>query len=212
MFTLIFRVDSSDNQTLKYTAKTNEENVSEHFLKTLVDLVKKIGNKYAADKPLALTEKERFEFDNTTICWICKERFNDDASRKVRDHCHYTGKYRGPAHSLCNLKLRKDKVITVGFHNGTNYDFHLFVKSLGRVDGKIRVIAKNSEKYISVTKPICVGECEELDKNGKPVLDKNGKPIVRKDMWHLRFIDTCGIVRDKLRNLVKNYREINLKY
>ena len=22
---------------------------------------------------------------------------------KVRDHCHYTGKYRGVAHKICNL-------------------------------------------------------------------------------------------------------------
>ena len=130
---LVSRVDSFDDRTLNYTAKTNDDNVSEHFLRTLVNLVKKIGNKYTVDKPLTLTEEEQFEFDNATVCWICKERFDDDHDdddQKVRDHCHYTGKYRGPAHNSCNLKLRKDKVITVGFHNGTNYDFHLFVRDL----------------------------------------------------------------------------------
>ena len=25
---------------------------------------------------------------------------------KVRDHCHLRGKYRGAAHSQCNLKLK----------------------------------------------------------------------------------------------------------
>ena len=29
---------------------------------------------------------------------------NDLQIRRVRDHCHYTGKYRRTAHSICNLK------------------------------------------------------------------------------------------------------------
>ena len=86
---------------------------------------------------------------------MTEEELGDD---RVRDHCHFTGKYRGPAHNECNLLLKKDKTIPVGFHNGQIYDFHLFVKSLGRVNGHIRTIAKNSEKYISVEKAICVGE------------------------------------------------------
>ena len=49
-------------------------------------------------------EKERFEKE--IKCLIFKEEFNDDDKnkRKVRDHCHFTGRYRGAAHSLCNLK------------------------------------------------------------------------------------------------------------
>ena len=83
---LVSRVDETDNCTLNYPAKTDEENVSEHFLKTVVNLVKKIGNKYAVDKPLVLTGEEQFEFDNATTCWICKGRFNDDdGNRKVRE-------------------------------------------------------------------------------------------------------------------------------
>ena len=37
--------------------------------------------------------------------------------QKVRDHCHYAGKYRGAAHSICNLKI-----------NGSNYDYHFIIK------------------------------------------------------------------------------------
>ena len=37
---------------------------------------------------------------------------------KVRDHCHYTGKFRGAAHNVCNLCYKITKEIPVVFHNG----------------------------------------------------------------------------------------------
>ena len=33
--------------------------------------------------------------------------------QKVRDHCLYTGKYRGAAHSVCNLRYTTPKTIPV---------------------------------------------------------------------------------------------------
>ena len=50
--------------------------------------------------------------------------------RKVKDHCHYTGKYRGAAHSVCNLKYSVPKNIHIIFHNGSNYDYHFIIKEL----------------------------------------------------------------------------------
>ena len=84
---------------------------------------------------------------------------------KVRDHCHFTGKFRGAAHGQRNLALKKDKTIPVGFHNGTKYDFHLLVRELGRVNGHIRTIARNSEQYISVEKAVRISETTVVDKN-----------------------------------------------
>ena len=50
--------------------------------------------------------------------------------QKVRDHCHYTGKYRGAAHNICNLRYKVPKEIPVVFHNGSTYDYHFIIKEL----------------------------------------------------------------------------------
>ena len=56
-----------------------------------------------------LTEEQKESYENAKIFYICKEEFEnkyseDKECHKVRDHCHYTGKYRGAAHSICDLK------------------------------------------------------------------------------------------------------------
>ena len=52
--------------------------------------------------------------------------------QKVRDHCHYTGKYRGAAHGICNLYYTTQKTIPIVFHNGSTYDYHFIIKQLAR--------------------------------------------------------------------------------
>ena len=54
----------------------------------------------------------------------------DKKYRKVRDHCHYTGEYRGAVHTICNLKYSVPKEIPIVFHNGSNYDYHFIIKEL----------------------------------------------------------------------------------
>ena len=59
-------------------------------------------------------------------CHICEEKFcmdKDDENyknkRKVKDHCHYTGKFKGTAHSKCNLNYKVPKDIPVIIHNAS---------------------------------------------------------------------------------------------
>ena len=72
-----------------------------------------------------------------------------NASDRVRDHCHVTGEFRGAAHSRCNLKARTCYDVPVFVHNLKGYDAHLLFQEMEKVDGKISVIATNSEKYVS---------------------------------------------------------------
>ena len=192
---LVSRVNPFESRMIQYTANTNDENVALHFIRTVNDLAYEIRNNYAEDRPMIITEQEQESFDNATTCWICKvDLTNDD---KDQDHCHFTGKYRGAAHGKCNRALKKDKTIPVGFHNETKYDFHLLVRELGRVQGHIRTIARNSEQYISVEKAVRIRETT--------VVAKNGKPIVKKDTWSIRLVDTLGFLQASLGNCVKSF-------
>ena len=70
----------------------------------------------------------------------------------VRDHDHISGKYRGAAHNKCNFKLKlnpKTMPIPVIFHNLKGYDGHLLMQAMARVQGEIKCIPTNTEKYIS---------------------------------------------------------------
>jgi len=66
-------------------------------------------------------------------CHICgRGGFDEEDKNKmqVRDHYHLTGKFRGAAHSKCNLKYQIPMFIPVVFHNLSGYNFHFLIKKL----------------------------------------------------------------------------------
>ena len=69
----------------------------------------------------------------------------------MRNHCHVTRKYRGPAHWICNINLRLTKTIPVIFHNLRRYDCHLIMQKIGKFDAKVNVIPNELEKYMAFT-------------------------------------------------------------
>ena len=72
-----------------------------------------------------LTYEENKSYKKQKVRFICKKEFNTDKndkngfklSHKVRDNC--TGKYRGAAHNICNLRYKIPKEIPAVFHNGS---------------------------------------------------------------------------------------------
>ena len=85
-----------------------------------------------------LTDKEKEYYEQQKKCYICKKRFYYNKKekkirklyRKVRDHCHFTGKFRGAAHGICNLSYKVPHKSPVKFHNCSSYGYHHIIKEL----------------------------------------------------------------------------------
>ena len=82
---------------------------------------------------IPLTNKEIKAYEKQKICHICKEKFCDDKNqKKEKDHCHFTGKFRGTAHIKCNLGYKVPNEILIVFHNGSTYDYNFIIKKISR--------------------------------------------------------------------------------
>ena len=108
---------------------------------TLEKNIKEIYDKFNFPKKMIMTIHDKLVYDNSTKCHICNEELGEN---RVRDHCHLSGKFRGAAHKVCNLKCKVPKF----FRNKlSGYDNHLFIKTLGNSEEDISCIPNNEENY-----------------------------------------------------------------
>ena len=118
-------------------------------------------------------EKKEEDHWNNNICRFYGKKISD------KDHCHLTGKNRGPSHKNCKFKVtQKEKsFIPFIFHNFSNYDCHMFFQKLfdlKKLKVKFDIIPKTNKECISVT------------------------------CGCIRFIDSYRFLSDSLDKLVKN--------
>ena len=141
------------------------------------DIMKKKFN-----KELAMTVKENENFKKPNKYCICDYDYvHNDV--KVKDDCHITGKYRGSARRDCNINLKLNHKIPAVFHILKNYDSHLIIQELGKLNLKINFITNRLEKYMSFT-----------------ISDK------------LSFIDSFQFLSSSLDSLVKKLRKDDFIY
>ena len=161
------------------------EDCMKRFCKDLKDHATKIID-FKKNTMIPLTKEEEDNYNKENICYISKKEFNND---KVRDHCHFTGKYRGAAHNTCNLRYKIPKNIPVIFHNGSTYDNHFIIKELAcEFDGNFECLGENTEKYITFSVPI------------KKRIENKNMDITYK----IKFIDGFRFMATSLWKLVDN--------
>ena len=118
-----------------------------------------------------------------------QKRFSTDNSNtkyhKVRDRCHYTGKYKGAAHDICNLRYKVPKEIPVVFHNLSPYDYHFIIKELAEeFEGEFECFGENTEKYITFSVPI---------KKKITKIDKDSNDRIMKISYKIKFTDSFSL-------------------
>ena len=177
------------------------------FMEAMLDEVKYCRQtiKYKFNKPLVMSPEDEDKFQKATSCHICGKKYkktprsgnSPGRGKRVRDHCHITGEFRGSAHNQCNRDFTITDKIPVIFHNLKGYDSHFIMQEIGKIietntyvdrkgetrQHKINVIPNNMEKYMA----FMLG-------------------------YNLVFIDSLQFMNQSLANLVKNLPEDAYKY
>ena len=178
------------------------KNRMENFCLDLREHTTEIIN-YEKKEMIPLTKEEKKIHNEKKFCFICKKRFSTDYKNKkyhkAKDHYHYTRKYRGAAHDICNLRYKIAKEIPAVFHNGSTYDYHFIIKELAEeFEGEFECLGENTEKYTTFSVPTK----NKITKSGKDGNDK-----ITKISYKIKFIDSFRFMSSSLSNLVDNLSE-----
>ena len=145
-------------------------------------------NRIHFTKPIEMTDEDEKSFKRAKECHICKIPYIT-GNKRVRDHCHVTGKYRGSAHEYCNLNFKLTNKIPVVFHNLKGYDSHFIMQEIGNIVKKNAYFYKEGKKHeMSINVIPC-----NMEKYMAFMLGQ-----------HLVFIDSFQFMSSSLSNLVNN--------
>ena len=153
------------------------------FLKDLYILSVRINAILTFIEDIKITDQQKYLHECANKCYLCNEEFVSDKNRKVFDHDHLTGYYRGAAHQNCNLRYTLPKKIPLFFHNLKNYDSHFIIASLTTNSFKnCKIVPQSMEKFISFS----------LD--------------------NIQVLDSCNFLSESLEKLVNNLRNSGGKF
>jgi hypothetical protein len=132
------------------------ENCVQEMIRELNSLAERCVEEMRKNERMVMTKEDNEAYYSATCCHVCKGHgFTTRGSEmKVRDHDHRTGRFRGAAHSKCNINYFANRYLPVIFHNLKGYDSHHIIreaykinKDIGQKD--INVIPNSFEKFMS---------------------------------------------------------------
>ena len=157
--------DATKNKLDYYKGRDCIKKLCEKFKDQAMEIIN-----YKEKGMIQLTDEENKSYEEQEVCHICKKTFcldendeNDETVKidekfkkyqKVKDHCHYKGKFRGASQSICKLRYKVTKNIPIVIRNAA-YDTHFIIEqSAEEFKGEFECIEKSMEKYITFSVPI----------------------------------------------------------
>ena len=125
--------DSSENKLDYYRGRDCIEKLCKKLKEHAMEIIN-----YEEKEMIPLTDEENKSYEEQEACHICIGKFctdeddeNYENKKKAKDHCHYTGKFTGAAHSICNLKYEVPRDIPIVIYNAS-YDTHFIINQLAK--------------------------------------------------------------------------------
>lgn len=156
------------------------------------------------NKQNKFTHDELQNYENSTMCHICEEQLysmdelnimskvDDEKCRKVLDHNHLTGEYRGAAHNICNINFNLKSIkIPVFIHNLKNYDGHFIIQNIANFLNDENYELKNNNKNTQY-------------KQKFNVIPNNTEKFLMIEWNNIRFLDSYAFLNYSLDTLSKN--------
>lgn len=188
---------------------TSAQDTAEKFCETILNFSKEYYEFVTSRREpmLPLTPEELEQFESATHCCYCGREFSAETQgmMKVADHDHVSGQFRGASCSNCNImRVPSRQAIPLFFHNGRNYDMHLFLREITKkkYGCTFEGIAQNSQKFMSLTISKSV-DTEYTDSKGK------NKKASQKVMCDIKVLDSILFMLAGLETLTTNLKEKN---
>ena len=208
----------SDGEVTNMSTYCGEDCMDE-FFSNLECEMEKIRNDLKNIRSLEMTKEDRDRHRAADLCWVCDGPFRPykDGDKhglwKVKDHDHITGKYRGPAHSKCNLLLKimpYHTPVPVFFHNLKNYDAHHLMSAIGRTEVKETVCTDKNGQPLTYEDKKGVEKKVTVTDGGITAIVQNMEKMISFSWGQFRFVDSFAFLSSSLGQLVANTPKQNL--
>ena len=208
----------SDGEVTNMSTYCGEDCMDE-FFSNLECEMEKIRNDLKNIRSLEMTKEDRDRHRAADLCWVCDGPFRPykDGDKhglwKVKDHDHITGKYRGPAHSKCNLLLKimpYHTPVPVFFHNLKNYDAHHLMSAIGRTEVKETVCTDKNGQPLTYEDKKGVEKKVTVRDGGITAIVQNMEKLISFSWGQFRFVDSYAFLSSSLGQLVTNTPKQNL--